>query len=432
MESAIKDLAQFNDTELFEIVSEGASHIVKNASRLDEAAKKLSGADDYHTSRILRHFASEEAAKVLVLLDVVRCPREKSQEKARTLECFSDHIGKAVYAQACEWRPANFQNVVSYVKKARAPYYLDGPSGHDWIFQNHIQESRENLLYVDYIRDITEENEPRERYWAYPHDEQFTIDTIFDYYTPPSSVTLALALHSAKITTVSGLRVIAEIWRSFVPTPDTSISELTDRNLHTVNTLLERGVLDMNKLESSQHYTLSNWPFPLWSLPVGKERIKHTEQQAILKKLRGKRKSFNEWRCEVEAIRQPPPAISKEKIEALSKVYCDAEKEREQLKHAGQQSTNSTSSEISIRSQEGTSQNEIPSWQLLKTMLRELSEEERTALLALAFLARREIADWPSAHEHAKDTVSHVGENYIAGLGALWIPGFIRWATKTT
>ena len=46
MESAIKDLSQFNDTELFEIVSEGASHIVKNASRLNEAAKKLSGADD--------------------------------------------------------------------------------------------------------------------------------------------------------------------------------------------------------------------------------------------------------------------------------------------------------------------------------------------------------------------------------------------------
>ena len=430
MESAIKDLAQFNDIELFEIVSEGASHIVKNASRLNEAAKTLSGADHYQTSRILSYFASEEAAKVLVLLDVVRCPGGKSQEKARTLECFDDHVGKAVYAQACEWRPANFQNVVSYVKEARVPFYLDGPSGHDWIFQNHIEQSRENLLYIDFIREITEENEPRTRYWVCPDDEQFTIDAFVDYYTPPS-VTLALTLHSAKITTVPGLRVIAEIWRSFVPTPDTSISELTDRNLHTVNVLHERGILDVNRLESSQQYTLSNWPFPLWSIPVGRERAR-TEQKAILKKLREERNSFYDWRREIEARSEPPPAISKEKIEALSKVYWDAEKEREQQKHAGQQSTNSATSEVSIRSLRGTSQKDIPSWQLLKTMLRESSEEERTALLALAFLARREIADWPSAYEHAKDTVSHVSENYIAGLGSLWLPGFIRWTRKTT
>ena len=58
MESAIKDLAQFNDTQLFETVSEGTTHIVNNVSRLNTAAQKLNSVEDYHTSRILRHCAT--------------------------------------------------------------------------------------------------------------------------------------------------------------------------------------------------------------------------------------------------------------------------------------------------------------------------------------------------------------------------------------
>ena len=249
MKSAINDLAQFDDKLLFEAVSEGSTHIVNNVSRLNTAAQKLNSLEDYHTSQTLRHFATEEAAKVLVLLDTVRCPGEKSKEKAQTLKCFNDHVGKGIYAKACEWRPANFQNMRSYVEDERKPFYLDGPSGNEWIFQNHIVQSRENLIYVDYMREITGENEPQKRYWVYPYNYMFISDDIFGYRTP-ASVTLALALHRANVTTVSGLRIIAEIWRPFVPKSDTGISELIARNRLTINTLQERRVLDEIKLEA--------------------------------------------------------------------------------------------------------------------------------------------------------------------------------------
>ena len=270
MESAIKDLAQFDDTQLFKTICEGSTHIVNNVSRLNTAAQKLYSVEDNHTSRLLSHFATEESAKVLVLLDTVRCPRKKSKEISRTLECFNDHVGKAIYAQACDWRPANFQDMCSYVESERVPFYLDGPSGHDWIFQNHIEQSRENLIYVDYTRDITNENEPRDRYWVYPYNDRHIHGGLFGYHTP-ASVTLVLALHRANVTTVPGLRIIAKIWRSFTPLPTTHISELTDRNRLTVNTLYECGVLDKNKLEAKDQSALLAWPFPLWSLEVRKE-----------------------------------------------------------------------------------------------------------------------------------------------------------------
>ena len=426
MESAIKDLAQFNDSQLFETVSEGVTHIVNNVSRLNTAAQTLNSVEDYHTSQILCHFATEEAAKVLVLLDSVRCPREKRIEKARTLKCFNDHVGKVIYANACDWRPANFKDMRSYVEEERVPFYLDGPSGHDWIFQNHIEQSRENLIYVDYMRDITNENEPRERYWVYPH----TSRELFGYHVP-ASVKLVLALHRANVTTVSGLHIIAEIWRSFTPTPPTHISELTNRNRLTINTLDERGLLDENKLEADDLITLFGWPFPLWSLEVRKKREPRNQQKANLKQLREQRKKFHGWRREVEARREPPPAISKAKIEALTKIYWDAEEEREERYRATHQRTKSTSSKIEVIILGDMDYDDLTSWQRLKKMLRESTEEERIALLALAWFTRDEIANWPDVYQHAQDMVKSVNEDYIAGLGSQWLPGFTRWATKS-
>ena len=385
MESAIKDLVEFNDTQLFETVSEGVTHIVNNVSRLNTAGQKLHSVEDYHASRILRHFATEEAAKVLVLLDTVRCPTEKSQEKAKTLECFNDHIGKAIYAKACEWRPANFQNMISYVEDERVMFYLDGPTGYDWIFQNCIEQSRQNLIYVDYMRNIAEENEPRERYWVYPYENMFINDAFFSYNTP-ASVTLALALQQTNVTTVSGLSIIAEIWRSFTPTPNTEISELIDMNRLTIDTLYERGILDKNKLGTDEQITLLRWPFPLWPIRVRKEWKKRNQQKANLDELREQRKNFNKLRREIEVRREPPPAISKQKIEALSKIYWDAEGEREELHRANDQSTNSTSDKLRSISLGDIGSCNMPSWQKLKRMLRDLTEEERLSLLALAWV----------------------------------------------
>lgn len=431
MESAIKDLAQLSDTQLFETVSEGATHIVNNVSRLNTAAQKLYDLEDFPTSRMLRHFATEESAKILVLLDSLRCPRKKSMEVSRTLECFNDHVGKAIYAKACDWRPVTFKDMHSYVEYERALFYLDGPSGYDWIFKNEIVQSRENLIYVDYMRDITNDNEPRDRYWVYPDNDNKYIHEKFSNFHTPASVTLTLAMHRANIATVSGLRIIADIWRSFNPTPTTHVSELTDRNHLTVNTLHECGILDNNKLEEGDEVALLTWSFPLWSIEVRKQRKPRKQQQADMEKLRKERKNFNERRREIEARREPPPAISKEKIEVLSEIYWNAEKEREELYLAISRNKKSNSGSIKISSAGDMRHDDLPSLQRLKKKIREeLTEDERISLLALAWFTRYEIANWPAVYEHARDAVKSVNEVYIAGLGSQWLLGYIRWSTR--
>ena len=74
MEPSIADLLQLADDRLFEEISEGVAHIVENAENLDSIAVRLDELGELRGAGILRALAAEESAKILILLDVVRCP----------------------------------------------------------------------------------------------------------------------------------------------------------------------------------------------------------------------------------------------------------------------------------------------------------------------------------------------------------------------
>ena len=91
-------MAKFSDDRLFKEISEGITHIVENAVSLDDTAQpRLCQAQEYRAAEILRGFAEEEAAKVLILIDAVRCPSDRP-EKVETLKSFYNHIAKRIYA----------------------------------------------------------------------------------------------------------------------------------------------------------------------------------------------------------------------------------------------------------------------------------------------------------------------------------------------
>ena len=77
----------------------GIGHVVEVVGRLDAAAHTLSEAKHHHASRILGNLAEEEAAKALLLVDAVRCPRNKQKERSRTIGSFYFHVAKGIYAQ---------------------------------------------------------------------------------------------------------------------------------------------------------------------------------------------------------------------------------------------------------------------------------------------------------------------------------------------
>ena len=106
----------------------------------------------------------------------------------------------------------------------------------DWIFPNSIKAEREQAMYVDYVQDITEENGAYS--WKNPHPSDLYART----YNTPASVSVACAICQIGASTPKGLAIIADIWRKFEPTSETSLEDLRDLKDRTMERLIEEGL----------------------------------------------------------------------------------------------------------------------------------------------------------------------------------------------
>lgn len=239
---AIKDLCSLSDDKLFPEISTGLGHILKVVDRLQRSIRRLPGSGQIftrsihsHAAHILGALTEEEAAKFLILLDFVRCPRTMQKKRPRQLGYFYDHLAKGIYAEYCSWHPADFAEVTRLVNSSRQAFYLDGPLGVDWIYYNNILSEREDRLYVNYERDDEDNSD-----WYYPREFQFGFG-----YRAGTVIHIVKALDAVGMTSAEGLAVVAEIWRRVKIKSELTIGELIDLNHRTLRNLEDRGLLSV-------------------------------------------------------------------------------------------------------------------------------------------------------------------------------------------
>ena len=415
MKRAIADLMDLTDDRVFTEVAEGIARITENATSLDESAARLHQGADFRASKIMQGFAEEEAAKVLILIDFIRCPAIP-ERRTQTLKHYYRHVAKRIYAMACTYpRIATFGELCKLVKEESRPVYLDGPNWVDWIFPNSISWERQQALYVDYVREITEDS--GECWWTTP----YVPESGGPDFETPDCTKLSWALSKAGASSPDGLAEIATIWREYEPEPEADRGDLRSLITYTLMQLAERGFGTED--EAISRFIVSSWPFPLWSVTIKEPRVNNE-----LMELREQRAHTIKWIEETEAERKPPPAISRSKVETLHSVYVRWERERVELvdrtRPGGDNHLRFHSSE------EMDKWFELPSCVRLEELFRELNIEERTALLALGWYARETVADWPKIYETAKQRMSTLGENYQIGLAHYWFAGLKRWEEK--
>ena len=257
--SAIKELADRQDKHLFPAISEGVGHLVTNIERLHEAASRLADADDHTRAAILGSVANEEAAKVLTLLDVVRCPLSRKEERRRTLSWWSSHVWKGLYAKVCDrgLDLRDFGDLQAFIERESAYSYLDGPTGADWIFPNSIPAEREGRMYVDFVCGVTQ-GRGESPWWSTP--------STYEYYSPADCLYLVAGLAHVGVTSVEGLEAVAEVWRDFEPEARTSREELRSLIDKTLLEVEAKGITEVRATDISLIDSLRRWPFPLWPL----------------------------------------------------------------------------------------------------------------------------------------------------------------------
>jgi AbiV family abortive infection protein len=265
---AICDLCDLPDAEFFTEIASGLGHVLQNAERLLAGAHILAERDHAEGARILRGFGEEEAAKYLILLDAVRCPRSNRQLMRRQLWRFYDHLAKGIYATCCNYQPATFGELAKWLERDCQKFYLDGPKDDDWIFNNAILSWREQRIYVDYVEtDLGHE-------WIVPIP------------TPLIGIASGVlrvvgALHAVGCATPESLALIARSWRPIQMTEDFTRDRLKEANNQMLREMEAAGLLH-EQPGATYRNIVDEWFFPLCSLPlklngVDRERLKELQ-----------------------------------------------------------------------------------------------------------------------------------------------------------
>jgi len=276
---AIRDLAQLDDNDLFREMAAGWSMVLRNVERLMRGCDALRDAKQYHCAGLLAVIAQEEASKALILTDAARCPKRSDSRFSDQLARFNDHLAKGLYARGCDMRPADLEQLQGYLNHFRLEFYLDGPNDVDWIFRNEVNQHREEMLYVDYVKTV------EGHYWSDPGRFEELDDS---GPLVPGTVRMARALGEAGIATPEGLRAVAEIWRPVSLSRKTQYAEFRRLNVATLDKLDELGLLGdppQNTLQS----IANEWPFPMYDLDL-------TMQKVDPKDLRERQQAWNlDW-----------------------------------------------------------------------------------------------------------------------------------------
>jgi AbiV family abortive infection protein len=254
---AIRDLNQLKDEDLFLKISVGLEKIHENCVELNNSSACLLENQNYRAFRIIDAVAKEEAAKYLILIDVLRCPRNNQKEITRQLAKFNDHMAKGVYAELCGWNVATYRDLRGYIEAELEEFYLDGPMDVDWIFRNEIISKREEAFYVDYVQ-YDEEHD-----WLTPKP----FDSTSEFSAPSSSnsavISIIKALHNIGIANVESIKLFSRFWREFEFTDTTHYQEFKKANLECLEHLDKKGLL--NKAENDQYnLVINSLPFPLY------------------------------------------------------------------------------------------------------------------------------------------------------------------------
>jgi AbiV family abortive infection protein len=269
---------QLRKEEFFPAVSKGLELVYENSTKLWESAFELQNQDHLRGFKILEAFAREEAAKYLILLDAIRCPKKEQANFSRQLEKFNDHLAKGVYSHACEWRPSSYADLKRYVRSELDQYYLDGPSGYEWIFRNSIASQREEQIYVDYVEYEEGHNEwvspeAREKHWA-----------LYGGALEPAVIKMMRALHSTKLYAPAALRVFSDYWRNYSFTEETHHQEFEKANIESLQAVESASLLTEPTSEALATI-LELYPYPLYKEPmkqvtISRESLKEQQENA--------------------------------------------------------------------------------------------------------------------------------------------------------
>lgn len=253
-----------------QILADGLALLLEHVQALHLSVEALGDAADTRGRPILQAVMGEEAAKVLIVLDVVRGGWIDQKAAAQRLGYFSDHFVRGIYQRVTSINPGSFGEVHRYVESLRPEFYLDGPTDADWVFRNEIESARELAFYVDYVK------EQEGHRWVTPDGGLYPS---VDY---PAQITadLILAMGRIGLFTTAGLAAVADRWRDVALADSTGFHEHFEIASQVMSELIGKRLYSPTATDADFHYVADTWPFPLNSLDLRRVEVTGAELAA--------------------------------------------------------------------------------------------------------------------------------------------------------
>jgi hypothetical protein len=251
----LRSLANMQPKQRWEVIAQGLPLLLKSAEGLDASSR---GVKDSARSRdILEGHASEEGAKILILLDYVRCPLGLSEFAQRTLSKFYDHGTRLIYADACHWRPTDLNELREYVDRERRSHYLEGFAG-EYILPNSNIYQRESRLYADLTR-----QQDGSFIW---NDPESSIGYDSPWILSPAAIRVARSLAKFGAFNAQGLAIIHRIWAAQSFTGPEHAMRCDELIRETLKALIEANLVSADAEERDARVIYGSWQMPMYAI----------------------------------------------------------------------------------------------------------------------------------------------------------------------
>lgn len=254
-------LSNLSQPKQFDIIAEGLPILMRSAGDLFEASSVL--AEHHRAATVLEGQAVEEVAKVLMLVDIVRCPQKiRPSRIGSMMTWFYDHLARLVYIDAQHWKPMNFNQLQAYVDDHRRSHTLEGMVG-EYIMPNWTIWSRESLLYADIA--TFENGEPT---WNDPDYNATPGD-----YHPRSPWRVCQVLCDMGAFTREGLDVLSEVWGQVEFKDDQNWDDATRLTERMLSVLGEADLIT-DAANTDQAGTLyGQWQMPMYHIDFARIEV---------------------------------------------------------------------------------------------------------------------------------------------------------------
>lgn len=255
-------------------IAEGLPVIYQSAKSLMDAAAALDAFP--REQAVLESHAREECAKLLILVDLVRCPSKRAPARIGwMMKWFYNHLSRLIYVEAQSWRPTSIDELQTYVDGLRPTHYLEGDNS-EYIMPSWTTFRRESSLYADVLG-----NEDADPVWSSPLEGRLD-----GFHRVPLAWRITDALSAFGLLSREGVEILSTIWGRHHFTSQSCWSETQPLYSAMERACEAAGLPQVSVTEAHVSTLYSDWQMPMYEIDftpksVTLEELRKQREQAL-------------------------------------------------------------------------------------------------------------------------------------------------------